>query len=201
MSIIIGLTGGIGMGKSTVSNMFEEAGIPVIDADAITLQLQAKGKKCYNEIVKHFGLGILKENREIDRGKLAAIVFKDQDERAILNKIIHPRVRQVAMEQLLDLDDSIIVIDVPLLFEAKFDELVDKIMVVFTSEEIQIERICKRNKKMTPELAKLRINAQLSISEKIKEADYLIDNSGTIDDLQRKFDKLIDQLDKEVDEQ
>lgn len=199
MSMVVGLTGGIGMGKSTVAAMFEDAGIPVIDTDKITYQLEAKGQKCYMEIVKNFGREILKETGEIDRGKLAAIVFKDPVKKAILEKILHPRVKATAVETLLDLDDSIIIIDVPLLFESHFDDIVEKVIVVFTSEEVQIERICGRNKKMTPELAKLRINAQMKISEKIKRADYLIENSGSLEDLQRKFDDLLEKLDKEAD--
>lgn len=199
MSMIIGLTGGIGMGKSTVSQMFEDAGIPVIDTDVITHELLKRGTKCYREIIKAFGRPILNADYTINRQNLARIVFKDPEKRRLLEKIVHPKVKQAACEQILELDCSLIVIDVPLLFEAKFDNIVDKVLVVFTSEETQIKRICARNKHMTPEMAKARINAQMNISEKISRADYLLENSSTKEDLQRKFDELLERIDKEVD--
>lgn len=197
--MIIGLTGGIGMGKSTVARMFEDAGIPVIDTDQISHNLLNRGTRCYRETVRAFGRQILNPDWTINRQKLAAIIFKDKGQRAMLEKIIHPRVKQKAMEEFIELDCNLVVMDVPLLFEAKFDYLVDKVLVVFTSEEVQIERICKRNKNFTPEMAKARIKAQAPIADKISRADYLIENSGSIDDLQRKFNDLLERIDKEVD--
>ena len=200
MSLIIGLTGGIGMGKSTISHMFEDAGIPVIDTESITHNLYKRGTKSYIQIVKHFGREILNPDRTINRGKLGAIVFKDKIERAFLNKILHPKIKQLAVEQILDLDSSIIVMDVPLLFEANFEDVVDKILVVYTTPEVQIERICKRNPKFTPEMAKLRVDAQMHIDKKKTKADYLIDNSGSLEKLEEQFETLLELLDKEVDD-
>ena len=200
MGMIIGLTGGMGMGKSTVSAMSEDAGLPVIDTDAICHDLQKRGTKCYKEIVKAFGRSILNPDYTINRGKLRNIVFKDKGQKALLEKILHPRIKQVAMEQYIELDCNLVVIDAPLLFEAGFDDIVTKVLVVFTSDEIQMERVLKRNPKLTPEIVKAFVKSQMSISDKISRADYLIENSGTIEDLQRKFDDLLEKIDKEVDE-
>ena len=136
----------------------------------------------------------------INRGKLRNIVFKDKGQKALLEKILHPRIKQVAMEQFIELDCNLVVIDAPLLFEAGFDDIVTKVLVVFTSDEIQMERVLKRNPKLTPEIVKAFVKSQMSISDKISRADYLIENSGTLEDLQRKFDDLLEKLDKEVDE-
>ena len=176
MSLIIGLTGGIGMGKSTISHMFEDAGIPVIDTDSITHNLYKRGTKSYIQIVKHFGREILNPDRTINRGKLGAIVFKDKIERAFLNKILHPKIKP------------------------HFEGVVYKILRVYTTPEVQIERICKRNPKFTPEMAKLRVDAQMHIDKKKAKADYLIDNSGSLEKLEEQFETLLELLDKEVDD-
>jgi dephospho-CoA kinase len=184
MALIIGLTGGIASGKSTVSNMLKELSIPVIDADQIAREVVQKDKPAYEEIVRTFGKGILASDLQIDRAKLGAIVFQQEEKRKLLNQIVHPAVRKEMLaqkEELLQKGHPTIVLDIPLLFESKLTSLVDKILLVFVEEDIQLERLMKRNH-FTKEEAEARIRSQIPLIQKVSLADEVINNNGSLDE-------------------
>ena len=196
MALIIGLTGGIATGKSTVSDMFKDYGIPVVDTDEIAYDLLKKGSASYDEVVTLFGNEILNTNGEINRKKLGKSIFNDNNLRKKLNDIIHPKIKSVTMTEVKmheELGDQIIVIDVPLLFETNFAELVDKSIVVYTTPELQIERLIDRDS-ITKEYALMKIESQIPIEEKVKLADYVIDNSKSILTTKKEFNKIIEIL-------
>ncbi len=191
--MIIGLTGGIASGKSTVSNIFKSYGIPVVDADVIARQVVEKGMPAYNEIVASFGKEILDENGDIHRKKLGSIVFHDDEKRMLLNSIVHPAVRQEMRrqaDQFLAEGYETVVLDIPLLFESKLTHMVDVTLLIYVDEEVQYERLMARDQ-MTFEEAKARITSQIPLKEKRQLADAVIENNGTLEQLK---EKVINQL-------
>lgn len=182
MTLIIGLTGGIASGKSTVSSMFNDFNIPVIDADQIARDVVRPGEEAYEKIIAQFGSNILRPDRTLDRKKLGSIVFADNKRRQQLNNIVHPAIRQKMLQQRDEYvrdGKSSVVLDIPLLFESKLMHYVDKIIVVYVDENIQLKRLIDRDK-LTDQEAKQRINSQLPLKEKVEQADATIDNNGTI---------------------
>lgn len=180
--MIVGLTGGLATGKTTVAKIFKELGAEVVDADIIAREIVRKGTEVFDEIVKVFGEGIIGEEGELDRKKLASIIFCDEEAREKLNMITHPPIRKRIVEEIARLKESkrIIVLDVPLLIEAGFSDLVDVVVVVSAGEEEQIRRVMKRDG-IKREEALLRIRSQLPLQSKLDAADYVIDNSGPLD--------------------
>ncbi|WP_028783423.1 dephospho-CoA kinase [Thalassobacillus devorans] len=181
MTLVIGLTGSIASGKSTVSLMFDDYDIPVIDADKISREVVIPGEKAYHEIVTEFGTSILREDGSIDRKKLGAIVFKEEEKRKRLNNIVHPAVRKRMIERrdhFCNQEVPAVVMDIPLLFESELTHLVDKTLVVYVDEKVQLERLMERDGS-TKEEAIQRINAQLPVQQKAEMADEVIDNNGT----------------------
>lgn len=196
MSVIIGLTGGIATGKSTVSQMFKQHGIPVIDADVIAKEVCEKDMPAYQKIVEAFGEDVLLCTGHLNRRKLANIVFNDEKKLKKLNQIIHPQVKKVIRQEIRKhslLGAEIIVLDVPLLFEAGIDKLCTVTVVVFTDYNTQVERIISRDH-LTFEEAKKRIEAQMSIGTKLNLADYKIDNSLSILETRKQFDTLMKKI-------
>ncbi|UTL71636.1 dephospho-CoA kinase [Bacillus halotolerans] len=193
MTLVIGLTGGIASGKSTVANMLIDKGITVIDADIIAKQAVEIGMPAYRQIIDEFGEDILLENGDIDRRKLGALVFTNEQKRLALNSIVHPAVRE---EMLKRRDESIanqetfVVLDIPLLFESKLESLVDKIIVVSVTKEPQLERLTKRNQ-LTVEEALSRIRSQMPLEEKVSRADNVIDNSGTLEETKQQLEEIL----------
>ncbi|WP_242307247.1 dephospho-CoA kinase [Bacillus cereus group sp. BfR-BA-01524] len=182
MTVVIGLTGGIASGKSTVSEMFRELSIPVIDADIIAREVVERGKPAYNKIVEVFGAEVLQQDGELDRPKLGSIVFYNEEKRLQLNKIVHPAVREEMNRQkgmYIKEGMQAIVLDIPLLFESKLTSLVDRILVVAVTPDTQLERLMKRNG-FSEEEATARIQSQMPLAEKVKNADEVINNDGTI---------------------
>ncbi|EEM15022.1 MULTISPECIES: dephospho-CoA kinase [Bacillus] len=182
MTIVIGLTGGIASGKSTVSQMFRELQIPVIDADIIAREVVEQGKEAYKEIVEVFGEDVLQVDGKLDRQKLGSIVFHNEEKRLQLNKIVHPAVRKemnVQKDMYIKEGVQAVVLDIPLLFESKLTALVDRIVVVAVSPSMQLERLMKRNG-FTEEDAKARIDSQMPLAEKATLANKVIYNDGTI---------------------
>ncbi len=196
MTKIIGLTGGIASGKSTVSQMFQDVGIPVIDTDQITHDLYQKSSVVYHELVDAFGDSIIGVDKHINRKQLGAMIYNDDALRQQLNDIVHPHVKRVALsevEKYKVLDVPIIVMDVPLLFETDFIELVDFSVLVYVTKDKQIERLMDRDE-IKEEFAKQKINAQMSLEEKRTKADYVIDNSTSIIETKKQFNNLIATL-------
>ncbi|QKY69652.1 dephospho-CoA kinase [Lentibacillus sp. CBA3610] len=181
MTRVIGLTGSIASGKSTVSLMFDDFNIPVIDADKLSREVVMPGEKAYKQIVESFGETILRKDKSIDRPKLGAIVFEDEGKRKTLNSIVHPAVREKMLEQRdahVESGIKSVVLDIPLLFESKLTNFVDKTVVVYVDEHVQLERLMERDG-YSEEEAYQRINAQMPVKEKAELADAVIDNNGS----------------------
>jgi len=178
--ILIGLTGGVATGKSTVAKMFERCGAIVIDADKLAREVVRPGKPAWREIVRRFGTSVLNGDQTINRQILGQIVFQNRTKRRQLERIIHPRVaheqarltRQAARQD----PKAIVIYDVPLLFEAGIDKRVDKTVVVTTDRETQIARLKKRNG-LTRSEALRRIKSQMPLTLKRRHADYVLDGT------------------------
>ncbi|AZV50571.1 dephospho-CoA kinase [Bacillus halotolerans] len=193
MTLVIGLTGGIASGKSTVANMLIDKGITVIDADIIAKQAVEKGMPAYRQIIDEFGEDILLENGDIDRRKLGALVFTNEQKRLALNSIVHPAVREEMLKrrnESIANQETFVVLDIPLLFESKLESLVDKIIVVSVTKELQLERLTKRNQ-LTEEEALSRIRSQIPLEEKVSRADNVIDNSGTLEETKQQLEEIL----------
>lgn len=195
--LVIGLTGGISTGKSTVSSFFAEEGIKIIDADQIAKSLVTPYSKAWKKLVSVFGNEIVDtDTHEIDRKKLGTIIFSDSEARRKLNSIIHPMVMKEIIKSLLicyfTLTD-IVVLDIPLLFETGFDKFVSKTVVVYCTNEIQVERLKSRDS-LDSEAANRRINAQMDIEKKKLKADYIIDNSSQLEQTEMQVHALIERL-------
>lgn len=170
MALIIGLTGGIASGKSTVASMLKKEGIPVIDADVESRLAVEKGEEAYDRIVNHFSKNILLEDGSINRAKLGEIIFNNNEERLKLNEIVHPAVRKRMLQKKEHAEkngEPVIIMDIPLLFESEFTELVDKTLLVFVDEDIQLQRLMERNHYSRQE-ALARIHSQMPLTEKKK---------------------------------
>ena len=190
--MIIGLTGGIASGKSTVSKYLAEKGFKVYDADKIAKDISEK-KLVQEEIIATFGDKILEENRNIDRKKLKEIVFEDKEKLKQLNAIIHPKVIDFYKKLKEKNTDEIIIFDVPLLFESGIEKFCDKILVVISDYEIQLNRIVERDK-IDRELASKIIKSQLSNKERIKKADVVIENNSSLEDLFEKVERFCETI-------
>lgn len=192
----IGLTGGIGTGKSTVSELFRSKGVPVADADQIAHQLVQPGKPGLKAVLQLFGNKVLKSDGSLDRKKLGQLVFQDKKALLQLEAILHPLVK----EQVQKLRDDFAkqghifaVYDVPLLFEKNLQDQFDKIVLVYADPQVQFERILKRDHLSKDEINK-RLNAQIPQDEKKQKADFVIDNSKSRDDLAKNFEKVYQVL-------
>ena len=196
MTIIVGLTGGIATGKSTVSRMFKDQSVPVIDADKIARQVCEIGEPAYDKIVTTFGSEIILTTGHLNRKKLGKMVFEDNKKLKKLNGIVHPEVKKVIREEIKRhkvFKTPFIVLDVPLLFESRFNLLCDVIVVVFTNEKTQLERLKKRDH-FNEEDAKKRMAAQMSIKEKLSLSNFKIDNSLSILETRKQFDTFMKRI-------
>lgn len=196
MTKIIGLTGGIASGKSTVSNFLILNDIPVIDADKVVYELERKGKAGLDALVKVFSQQILTQDGELNRSQLGKIVFNNPSEMAKLNQIIQPLVWNEIWQRVTKYRQAAtpyVVLDIPLLFEAGYAPKCDRIIVVGLDPERQLQRLQERNGYSEAE-ARLRIGAQMSLTEKCRRADLVIDNNGSLDQLRKQVDGLIKQL-------
>ena len=182
--IVAGLTGGIATGKSTVAAIFEEAGARLIDADRIARDAVRKGAPAYHDTVAHFGEAVLQGDGEIDRKRLAAVIFNDPAEQRSLERIVHPQVKQEITRRLdrirQETPDALVIVDVPLLFESGMDRGLAAAIVVYVPEQIQLERLMARDALTQPE-ALARIRAQMPIEKKKSLATLVIDNSGSLE--------------------
>ncbi|WP_416197671.1 MAG: Dephospho-CoA kinase [Sporanaerobacter sp.] len=197
---IIGLTGGIASGKSTVTNLLIEKGFKVIDADKIARKVVCVGESAYIDIVGEFGEKILKEDLTIDRIELGKLTFEDENIRKKLNSIVHPRIFQAIKDEIDKYSkiERVIFLDIPLLIEEldKFKVYginIDEIWLVYVDEKIQLERLKKRNG-LSNEEALARIKSQISMDCKKKYADKIINNNGNLEELKEKVEILIENL-------
>lgn len=176
MSYIVGLTGGIGSGKSTIADYFTELNVPMIDADIVARQVVEKGSPLLAQIHARFGDHVLTEEGELNRAKLRHIVFADEHEKNWLNELLHPAIRAEMLRQLEDCKEDYVLWVVPLLIENGLTEFCDRVLVVDVSPEIQLERATARDKSRE-ETIKNIIKAQVSREERLKHADDVINNS------------------------
>ena len=188
--ILIGLTGGIGSGKSTVSARLAELGARVVDADAIVRQVQAPGTEVFAAIVERFGPGVVAEDGTLDRPALAARVFNDPDELKALNAIVHPAVGVGIAEALAEAaaSDDVVILDVPLLVESGRDDMA-AMVVVDLDPEVAVQRLVE-HRGFTEEDARARISRQASREERLAKADKVLDNSGSVEHLIAQVDAL-----------
>ncbi|XP_027930406.1 dephospho-CoA kinase [Vigna unguiculata] len=196
---IVGLTGGIASGKSTVSNLFKSHGLPVVDADVVAREVLRKGSGGWKKVVAAFGDEILLEDGEVNRPRLGQIVFSDPDKRQFLNRLLAPYIARGIFWEVLKLwvkGYKVIVLDVPLLFEAKMDKFTKPVIVVWVDPETQIQRLLARDKSAEEEDARNRINAQMPLDVKRGKADIVIDNTGSFDDLSQHFQKVYVEVSK-----
>ncbi|MDQ7819687.1 MAG: dephospho-CoA kinase [Armatimonadota bacterium] len=196
---VIGLTGGIATGVTTVARMFAERGAVVIEADRIAREVVEPGTEAYRKIVEAFGPGILQPDGRLDRRALARLVFADEAARRRLNAITHPEIRRRIREEIARVrqasPDAVVIIDIPLLLDTTGPEAFDLegVIVVTAPREEQIRRLVARDG-LTPEEAERRVAAQRPVAEKEAEADWVIDNGGSLEDTRRQVDILWQEL-------
>ncbi|MGI2213830.1 dephospho-CoA kinase [Shewanella oncorhynchi] len=186
---VVGLTGGIGSGKTTVANLFAAEGITLVDADIIARDVVAQGSKGLEAIVSHFGIEMLTPEGELDRAKLRQRIFSHPEEREWLNQLLHPMIRQEMLAQVEKATSAYVIMVVPLLFENGLDRLVNRTLVVDISPELQINRTVKRDNVDASQVNNI-ISSQCSRSEKLARADDIIDNKGEISTLKREVQAL-----------
>jgi dephospho-CoA kinase len=195
--LIVGLTGGVASGKSTVSRTLREEGAYLIDADQIARELVQPHTPTWRTLIDTFGEEILEKDGSIHRKKLAALVFSHPEKRERLNQLLHPRIKEETQRRVKEIGqrdpEAIVVIDAALLVETGAYREMDWLIVVFSTEAQQIERLEKRNG-MRPEEARRIITAQMPLEEKLKVADGVIRNEGSIEETRRKAKEVFQEL-------
>ena len=193
----IGLTGGIGSGKSTVARLFQERGAYIIDIDAIAHLVEKPGGMVWNRIVESFGRKILNKDNTIDREVLGGIVFRDYQKLEKLNSIVHPAILDEWRRRLGDIgskdENAVVISDIPLLIEVGWHRAVDMMILVYTSPDVQAERIMERNG-YSYEETEDRLRSQMPVDEKIPFADFVINNEGTLEETKTIVDMVWKKL-------
>ena len=199
--VVIGLTGGIGTGKSTVSQILKEKKFPVIDLDIISHEV-IKFPKVVEKIVENFGKEVLEYNNTgnwiVSREKLGRVIFGNREKRLILNSVMHPEILRIMREKILECkkENKIIFVEIQLLFEVQWEKEFDYILLVSAEKETQIKRILSRDNRSKEEALSI-INSQMSLDEKKKRSDYVIENDGNIQDLEKKVDGFLKKIEFE----
>ena len=195
--MVIGLTGGIGTGKSTVARRLIEKGYPVIDTDIISKEIIEK-EEIIIKINEELG-DVLDYNGKINRKKLGQIVFKDKKKLNVLNSIMHPIILNEMRKQINEKSKlhNIIIVDVPLLFEINIEKEFDLILLVYSTKEIQLKRIMERDNRTKEESLNI-INSQMDLELKKKKSDYILKNNNTLKDLYEEIDNVLEKLEKLV---
>ena len=200
--MVIGLTGGIGTGKSTVSQILKDRGFPVIDLDVISHEV-IEFSSVVEKIVQNFGREVLDENEDgnctISREKLGKIIFANKEKRLALNSIMHPEILKVMHKKILECKsekNKIIFVEVQLLFEVQWEKEFDYILLVSAEKGTQVKRILNRDRRSEEEAWNI-INSQMSLDEKREKSDFVIENDGNMDDLNKKVDKFLKSLEQQ----
>ena len=206
--MVIGLTGGIGTGKSTVSQILRNKGFSVIDLDVISHKV-IEFPSVVEKIVKNFGKEVLENNennndgnRTVSREKLGKIIFSNREKRFTLNSIMHPEILRIMHKKILECEsknekeNKIIFVEIQLLFEVQWEKEFDYILLVAAKRDMQVKRILGRDKRSEKEAWDI-INSQMSLDEKRGKSDFVIENDGNIDDLNRKVDKFLKILEQQ----
>ncbi len=195
--LLVGVTGGIATGKTTVANMLQDLGAPIIDFDVIARQVVEPDKPAWKEIVAYFGEQILLEDRNIDRKKLSDIVFRDMEKRKKLEGFTHPQIAVEFLKQVEEITsadpNAIIQVVIPLLIELNMQYMFDKLLLVYTSRETQIKRLVRRDGISEEEAARI-LDAQLPIDEKLGFADFVIRNEGDLDEARKQAEEVWEKL-------
>lgn len=197
--MIIGLTGGIVGGKSTVASMFRDLGAKIVDVDKLGHSVILPHRPAWEKIIRLFGKDILQNDLTIERKKLGKIVFTNPTLLKKLNKITHPEIIKLIKKEInlaknkTHSQEKILIIDAALIYEAKIDKLMDNIIVVYINKDEQVKRLVKRNN-LSKEEALQRIKSQMSMKEKVKIADYVIDNSNSLDKTKEQVEKIWKKL-------
>ncbi len=194
MTYILGLTGGIASGKSTVSQHFTAMGVDVIDADVVAKEVVEPRTPGLARVVAHFGSNILTETGELNRKRLGDIIFNDKQKREDLNTILHGEIGEVIEKRknaLIEQGKELIVLDIPLLFEADYESQCDEIMTVFVSKEVQVKRLMLRDG-IDETLALAKIDSQMSLIDKALQSDVIIDNEGSVKNTELQVDRWLE---------
>lgn len=193
MKQIIGITGGIASGKSTVCQYLISLGYVVIDSDVISKDLSQKGKPIYNAILESFGLAYFLPNLELDRKKLGRYIFENPEAREKLNAITHPLIVEEMKNLIQKTEENLIFLDIPLLFEAKLSYLCDTIVCVYVDQETQLKRLMNRDG-ISKEYALTKIASQMSLEEKRKQSDYVIESKESFEETQENIKKILQRI-------
>ena len=197
--LIVGLTGGIASGKSTVSDILEELGAPLIDFDLIARQVVEPGTHGFEAIVNYFGKQILTENGTLDRKKLSKIIFQDFEKRKKLESFTHPLIYEEFFKQINAIakkdPDAVIQVSIPLLIELNMQYAFDNLIIVYVSQKIQVERLAQRDGISIKEAANI-LKSQLPIDEKVGFANFIINNENTIKETRKQVNKVWRDLKK-----
>ena len=197
MALLAGLTGSMGSGKSLAAEMLKELGAHIIDADEICRSLVEPGKPAWSEVTKLFGEKVLREDGALDRNKIAAIIFNDPGKRKAMENILHPKVfseEQRIFESIRKREkDALVIVNAPLLIESGNYKKMDKVAVIFCDEEIQVRRIVERGV-FSSEDARKRIKSQIGLKEKLKIADYILENDGDREELYKNVQTICKEI-------
>lgn len=193
---LIGLTGGIASGKSTVAKILQQLGAAIVNADVLSREVVEPGQAAWNDIVATFGRDVLQPDQTLDRQKLRTLIFNNPEARRKLEAIIHPRVRALAEKRIREhtaAGFAVVVYEVPLLFEANIHEWLRPVILVACDVDVQRRRLEQRDQ-LDAAAAQKHIDAQMSLEEKRRLADYVIENNATLDDLERQVRELLEKI-------
>lgn len=189
MTYVVGVTGGIGSGKSAATAEFEKLGITVIDADIVSRQVVMPGSPCLQAIEEHFGSDLLTDKEELDRKALRQRIFSDPEEKDWLNSLLHPAIREEILAQLEQASSPYVILSAPLLLENNLDKYCQRVLVVDIPEELQLQRTIQRDESPKEEVEAI-MKAQLSREARLRKADDILNNEGSIDELRRQVNQL-----------
>ncbi len=193
MKRVIGITGGIASGKSNVCTVIRELGYPVIDCDEITRKNYEINGKIYNVVLERFGKDFLLDDGNIDRKKLGKLVFNNSSAKMLLNSITHPIIKEELLSEISKYNDGLVFVEIPLLYEAKFDSLCDKVICVFLSQKYQVERLMEREG-IDEDFALKKIHSQMDLYMKKSLADYVINSKGSFDETKLQVIDVINNI-------
>ena len=197
MKRIIGITGGIASGKSNICNIIKNEGYVVIDSDKIVRDLSEIGLPIYNAILEKFGNDYLNEDKSLNKKKLAKLVFNNSSAKFVLDSITHPIVLEEIKKEINKISDGLIFVDVPLLYEAKFDTLCDKVICAFVKKKLQVERLMLRDG-IDEDFALAKIHSQMDLYLKREKADYVVDTSGSFEETNKLVIDVINKIKGEL---
>ena len=193
---LVGLTGGIASGKSTVAKILESLGAAIVNADTLSREVVEPGREAWQEIVAAFGTEVLQPDQGLDRQKLRTIIFNNPEARRKIESIIHPRVRALAEQRIHDHTAAgydVVVYEVPLLFEGNLHEWLRPVILVACDVDTQLQRLQQRDG-LDRAQGQKHIDAQMSLTEKRRLADYVIENNGSLDDLKRRVEAVLEKI-------